>query len=112
MLTDLPAGTVFVQRFKGRDELWEVIENGPDRLKMCAGRVRQLKPGDVIHRGVWVGPDRDTLESRGTYTLKEGDVEWTKQATLVIGGVASMPIEGDYRNVFAATVPAWLRGAE
>jgi hypothetical protein len=106
MKTELPAGTIFVMRYRGEPEMNMVVERGGCQVRgeklLMLGINRPLQAGEVIHRCVW---KKDQLLSRQQYTLKEGDF------TCVEVPVTGVEGESQEKIVFAASVPKWLREA-
>lgn len=77
MQTDIPANTPFVVRERGGYAAWRTTEKGD----AYTGIGRPLQSGDVVHFAVWKG---NRLESRKTYTLRTGDVEWVSSGILSV----------------------------
>jgi hypothetical protein len=131
MFTSLPNSTPFVCKDRGSYRIWQVCELPTQKYPTMGThaysglhdttapptepRSRKLLPGEVIYFCVWKG---NTLESRKSYVLQEGDVtfidtgetfiDWTKPATKAQGHWSSgRPI---FKNVFGGKSPAWLKG--
>jgi hypothetical protein len=106
MVTDIPIGTFVSFRCKGRNELWQVQQHPFMGHLTCIGTVsRPLVPGDVVHRVVWKSATKNaTLLSRGTHTLREGDVEWHEWDADTLTWAQT---RGE--NRFTSKAPAWLR---
>jgi hypothetical protein len=111
MITELPPGTPFVVRERGGFKLWRVAASGD----AYAGVHRHLVAGDVVHRCVWKSHER--LESRATYTLKDGDAEWFDTGGQQVALDRTPGPTGFYRtgtNIFVNRFtrgPQWLREA-
>ena len=125
MITDLPAGTLFVTRYNGGRRLW--VLHALDKTTMDERRLKYLKHdthamsglprpvqvGETIHNCVSKtvaieGIRVERLESRGTYVVRAGDVEWVDTGFL---GLADKhgnryPV---FANRFTAQAPKWLQ---
>ena len=113
MHCDLPIGTPFVCRDRGRWLLWQIVDGVPNPKYpewgpfAYTGISAPLAPGETIHRCVWLA---DRLESRASYTLQAGDVEWVDSGLVqIFGPDKGQPI---YRNRFGGRSPAWLRACD
>jgi hypothetical protein len=112
MVTTIAPGSVFVMRERGGYTAWRVSENG----SAYTGVRTPLQAGEVVHLAVWKGT---RLESRKSYVLKPGDVEWVdtgikaidfSKPPSVIYGHAELPTT-IWKNKFVGG-PVWLRNAD
>lgn len=99
-LAPLHVGAVVV--FKGSSRLWlcEIISLADNRTTH-KGLTRALEAGEVVYKCKW---DGDNLAIVETYTIKTGDAEFVNTGTKLFS--TDEPI---FSNLFAVTVPGWLR---